>query len=29
MSSFIQLPFGLIENETVKLPLSKNYATAE
>ena len=30
MSSFIQLPFGLIETEkTVKLPLSKNYATAE
>ena len=30
MNSFIQLPFGLIENEkTVQLPLSKNYATAE
>ena len=30
MRSFIQLPFGLIENEkTVQLPLSKNYATAE
>ena len=28
--SFIQLPYGLIENEkTVTLPLSKNYATAE
>ena len=30
MSSFSQLPFGLTENEkTVKLPLSKNYATVE
>ena len=28
--SFIQLPYGLVENdETVKLPLSKNYATGE
>ena len=30
MSSFIQLPFGLIETEkTLQLPLSKNYAIAE
>lgn len=28
--SFIQLPYGLIEDEkTVTLPLSKNYATAK
>ena len=28
--SFIQLPYGLIEkDETVTLPLSKNYATGE
>ena len=28
--SFIQLPYGLVENdETVKLPLNKNYATGE